>query len=501
MWNLFKSKRNKTNSIELERNKTNSDEIGSLVRSQDVFKTNLIAGKSSQEIIAESIPDQPMRQSYAMDSNDCGNNAVPTKTMGGFCLSGERVPSNVMNYYANSGFIGFQACAIMGQHWLIDSACTIPAEDASRNGWQVTFNDGLAASEELISAIHEFDVKFKAKKNIVEFTKFKRLFGFRVAIFVVESDDPQYYEKPFNIDGVTPKSYKGISQVDPYWMTPIMDDSAVANPANIDFYEPTWWQIGGQKYHKSHLVIVRHSEAADIIKPSYLYGGVSLPQQIFERVYAAERTANEAPLLTMTKRMNVQKVDLSRVFSDPEKFFSRLQEQTVLRDNYGVKLIDEDDDYFQHETSLADLDSVIMTQFQLVAAIAGVPATKLLGTSPKGFNATGEHEIDSYNATLAKLQSHDMQPLLERHYQILMRSEFSELGDVAIQIVWNPLDEPTEKERAETNNLKADYYGKLFNTGAVSGEDISKAVVSDENSGFSAVNADDDEPFNDDITE
>ena len=30
-----------------------------------------------------------------------------------------------------------------------------------------------------------------------------------------------------------------------------------------------------------------------------------------------------------------------------------------------------------------------MTQYQLAASVANVPATKLLGTQPKGFNATG----------------------------------------------------------------------------------------------------------------
>ena len=57
-----------------------------------------------------------------------------------------------------------------------------------------------------------------------------------------------------------------------------------------------------------------------------------------------------------------------------------------LRDNYGVKVIDKDaEDLTQFDTGLADLDVTIMTQYQLVAAIAGVPATKLLGTTPKGF--------------------------------------------------------------------------------------------------------------------
>ncbi len=35
----------------------------------------------------------------------------------------------------------------------------------------------------------------------------------------------------------------------------------------------------------------------------YNYFGVSVPERIYERVYASERTANEAPQLAMTKRL------------------------------------------------------------------------------------------------------------------------------------------------------------------------------------------------------
>ena len=126
-----------------------------------------------------------------------------------------------------------------------------------------------------------------------------RVFGVRIALFVIESEDPDYYVKPFNADGVTPGSYKGISQIDPYWCTPELSQRAASDPTALDFYEPTYWIINGRRVHKSHLVIMRGPDVGDILKPSYLYGGLSVPQLIYERVYAAERTANEAPQLCL----------------------------------------------------------------------------------------------------------------------------------------------------------------------------------------------------------
>lgn len=455
------------------------------------FSTHLVDSLNREELFDRYFTQPEFKnpetgKKYAMDaslSDPYSNNPYATKNA--FITNTQRLPDSLLSWYGNQGFIGYQSCAIFAQHWLIDKACSMPAEDACRNGWKVTVNDGEEEDESLMAQIGEFDKRFRVRQHLSKFVKFKRVFGIRIALFVVESSDPDYYLKPFNPDGIKPGSYKGIAQVDPYWMTPYMGEDSIGDPASLHFYEPTWWMIGGKRYHRSHLIIARHSEVADIIKPSYLYGGIPLTQQIYERVYASERTANEAPLLAMTKRMNIVKADLDKIFQNPEKFMQRMAEQVALRDNMGTRVISTEEDYVQHETSLADLDSVIMTQYQLVAAIAEVPATKLLGTSPKGFNATGEHEVASYHEMLASLQAHDMQPVLERHYMLLSKSEFD--GRYIFDVVWNPLDEPTEEELANVNKIKADTFATLANTGAVDGEDIREALVKDPQSGFSGL--------------
>lgn len=461
------------------------------------FSTSPILSPLNREEIYDQTIAMPTFQGVGADGKavacamdgfcgDEGNNPYATKNA--FISFTQRLPDSLMNWYANQGFIGYQACAIFAQNWLVMKACSMPAEDAARNGWKATVNDGSEESVEFQAELDKLDKKFKVKQNLVEFTTMKRVFGVRIALFVVESDDPDYYLKPYNPDGIKPGSYKGISQVDPYWMTPYMGAESIENPAGINFYEPTWWQIGGKRYHRSHLIIARHAQVADIIKPAYMYGGVPLTQQIFERIYAAERTANEAPLLAMTKRMNVVKADLDKVFADPVRFKMRMAEQVEMRDNYGTRVINTDEDYVQHETSLADLDATIMTQYQLVSAIAGVPATKLLGTSPKGFGASGDYEVASYHELLAGVQENDFGPLLARHYEILDRSEFG--GNKHIEAVFNPLDEPKEKDVADINKTKADTYSALQATGAIDGQDIRDALVKDEQSGFSGLTPD-----------
>lgn len=420
-------------------------------------------------------------QSIGMDSAAMTMDSADVK--GAYSLSSGNLPQILFSWYVQQGFIGYQACAVIAQQWLVDKACTVPAKDAIKNGYDLTVN-GDDVDTELISKLRSFDKKYKLHKNLVEFSRFNRVFGIRIALFKVESQDPDYYIKPFNIDGVTAGSYKGISQVDPYWITPELDGDAIGNPASPDFYDPTWWRVSGKRYHRSHLIIIRHAEVADVLKPSYIYGGIPLPQMIYERIYAAERTANEAPQLALTKRMNVLKTDMAKAVANQSAFEERLQQANELRNNFGVWAIDEDDEFQQSETTLTDLDSLIMTQYQLVAAIATMPATKLLETSPKGFNATGEFETDTYYDLLEGIQGDDSE-LLERHYELLIRSEGIEPFD--FEINWKPLKSSSPTEIAEINNKNSLTDQALQLAGAIDGDDIRDRVIADPNSGYNGL--------------
>jgi phage-related protein (TIGR01555 family) len=404
-------------------------------------------------------------------------------------------PDAQFMWYASQGFIGYQVAAVMAQHWLVDRCCLMPARDAVRVGYDVSLPDEHERADDIIKAFKKADKRHNINATMCEYIHMGRIFGVRVAIFRVESSDPEYYAKPFNPDGITPGSYRGISQVDPVWITPELTDGAITDPAAIRFYEPQFYSIGGQRYHRSHLCVYVPFPVPDSLKPSYQYGGKSLPQLIYERVYAAERTANEAPQLAMTKRLVVMKTDADAFWSNVEKSLQRLFDWTSNRDNYGVMTVDKDaEDITQHDTSLADVDTVIMTQYQLVAAIAEVPATKLLQTQPKGFNSTGEYEAESYRQTLEGVQVNDLEPLLERHHQLVWLSEVKpRLGmaeDVETEISWRPLDSPTALEWADLNLKKAQTAQIYAQLGAVDGEVIAQQLRNDKNSDFFGMEAD-----------
>lgn len=130
-----------------------------------------------------------------------------------------------------------------------------------------------------------------------------------------------------------------------------------------------------------------------------------------------------------------------------------------------------------------------MTQYQIVAAAAGVPATKLLGTTPKGFNATGEYEHASYHEELETIQSNDLTPLVNRHHLMVMRSEVEPAlglvpGSVRVEVDWLPVDSPSAKEYAEINKIKSDTDTALTALGAIDAVDVRNRLRGDKNSDY-----------------
>lgn len=82
---------------------------------------------------------------------------------------------------------------------------------------------------------------------------------------------------------------KGIKQIDPQWVTPELTEVNLQDPAGLDFYEPMHYVIADRRYHKSHFVKFVPFPVPNVLKPTYNYFGVSVPERIYERVYASER--------------------------------------------------------------------------------------------------------------------------------------------------------------------------------------------------------------------
>ena len=163
------------------------------------------------------------------------------------------------------------------------------------------------------------------------------------------------------------------------------------------------------------------------------------------------------------------------------RFEDKLKALLEARNNYGVYLTDINQTVQQIETSLMEFPELISTQYLLIAGIAEIPYTKFLGTTPKGFNATGEYEMKSYIQMLKSIQEKFM-PLIRRHIDLLSMSLYGEKQDITFK--FNEIDMPTEQENAQVNAVQTQTLNSLLESGIVSSEEARKWLKMDENSGF-----------------
>ena len=463
--------------IELERDKDG------VYRLPEVKKNELLAC-SIQKTHKDLISSAPA--GVAMDA------ACPVDKLNNAYDICNPVNDIIYTHFAVQGFIGFQACAILCQNWLINKACTIPAKDAIRPAYElsyVTTDDEEEIDKDFLTEITDEsnDLKgFNIKSVCSIFAQKKRQFGQVLTFPIVEGAD---YELPFNIDSIQADSYKGMTVVDPVWYTPLLDEEAVSNPQSLRYMKPTYFQMpDGKKIHHSWCIFGVNGEVSDVLLPTYRFGGYPIPQLIYERVYCAEKTANEAHMLAQSKRLLIADINVKSYMTNPNNTVKELEALTQFRDNWGVMTKRPGDSVQQIDTSLTDLDEVIMTQYQLVAAASCVPATKLLETQPKGFNSTGDYEDKQYKLTLVEIQNADYIPILDFHYALLSKSKYGITRDYTI--TFKEIDTPTELERAQINQTKAQTDSVYVQSGILSPDEVRDNLIKDPNSGYNDLQGD-----------
>ena len=395
--------------------------------------------------------------------------------------------------FFNHSFIGWQACALLTQNAYIRKACEIPARDAIAVDYKLHFAEeddnnpdtNKDEEEEILKQLKQLsDRKMKIKNVCRDANIYKKVYG-QILVIPTFNDDVDM-SKPFDLSKIKKGTYTGMQIIQPFWVRYETGIEQLNRPDKQGFYEPEYYTLpnmtGSQKIHKSWIIKLVNGVCPDILKPVYYYGGVPLTQMIYERVYCAEKVANEAPKLALTKRLLIVDGDVENLTANPDEAYETMETVATLRDNMGFMVKNPENTVSQIDTSLTDFDALIMTQFQLVAAIAEMPVTKLMKTQLKGLANSGDYEMKDYAQTLVEIQENDYNTILLRHYQLLSMSEKGK--DLNLDIVWNPIDTPSEIEMAQIESQQAQTDATLVGAGIVGAEEVRTILRSNEDSRF-----------------
>src|SRR5690606_1356003 len=167
------------------------------------------------------------------------------------------------------------------------------------------------------------------------------------------------------------------------------------------FYNPPTWWVLGQEIHSTRLLNVITRPLPDIIKPAFNFAGISLSQLAFPYVDNWLRTRQAVADLLNNFSVIVLNTNLESILQgnmvEAKGVLARADFFTKYRSNKGLMLLDkESEELTQIAVPLAGLADLQSQAQEHLCTVSGIPAVKLLGVSPAGFNATADGEIRAF---------------------------------------------------------------------------------------------------------
>lgn len=378
---------------------------------------------------------------------------VPNTTQGKAALAMDSTPYEYINRAVSldidaAFFVGYPALATLAQRVEYYNMAQVMGEEVVRNWIEIkSTNEDSEAVELMQDLLVKYDIKRLAQKAVIQ----DCFFGVS-HIFVDTDASDEEIQNPLILDPrAIPKGTKiGFRTVDPTWVYPALYNTN--KPLQADFYKPRQWFVMGQIVHESRFLDLITRPVPDILKPSYNFGGMSLSQFMMPYVNDWLDMKRNVVGIVKTLRMRTFKTDMDARLANTGEFDKRINMFVKYQDNFGLWAIDSQEEVEHHQTSLSDLSNLLSNFQEQLCMPARTTNLKYLGSAPAGLNASGDAEIETWHETVSGYQEH-LRHALENIFKIIQLAEFGEIRD-DIYFEFKPLDELTEKEAAEINEIK-----------------------------------------------
>ncbi|WP_454798576.1 phage portal protein [Novosphingobium lindaniclasticum] len=356
---------------------------------------------------------------------------------------------------------------------MMKKVISIPAEDRVREwrDWQ--------ADAKAIEAIEAEERRLSLQAKVQEAENLRGIGG--GALIIITAGDHASELKP---DQVRKGGIVAVNVVSRWQIT---GKDWIKDLASPRYGEPTMWEMQGDKgdqvrIHPSRVICFRGARlpAGSAVADDEAFWGDSRLLRVYTEVTRSDETqAWFAALVRKAKLLRIGIPDLDS--RDPEQLNKRIEvialgesslNATVYRSSGGQD--DAGETITDYQVTWAGIPAMMDAFDQRVSAVSDIPFTRLLGRSPAGMNATGQHDMDNWNKAVVSGQKLETRPCLEQLDPFLIRSA----GADPAKVTWKfaPLSVPTEKEEADTFNVTMDAVTKLQATGAIPDEAFAKGL-------------------------
>ena len=292
-------------------------------------------------------------------------------------------------------------------------------------------------------------------------------------------------------------SLHAIKVVEPMWTYPASYNST--DPLRDDFYNPQSWYVMGKEISATRLLTFVGREMPDMLKPAYMFGGLSRTQMaqecvnfwIRDRDAVSDLVTNfSTPVLSTDMSAALQAPMAGAVYSDSGATsdpIARVEVFNKFRDNRGTFLLNKDTEEFGNvSVPLGTLDKLQAQSQEHIAAVAKLPLIKMTGITPSGLNASSDSEIRSFYDDVNAEQEDFFTDNFVRILSIIQLSEFGEI-DPGITHEYVSLWTLDEAGNVAVQKIKADIAAVLIQEGVISSEEDRERVATDPESQYAGL--------------
>jgi len=357
--------------------------------------------------------------------------------------------------------------------WLARKIIDLPVTDMLRpwRCWQ--------AEKEQITIIEDAEERHDIRGKIDKALKWARLYGGSAIVIGADVADPM---KPLRPDAVKAGGLKYLTVVHRRMINP---GERNLDPTSPLYGEPIHYTLSSQttgevQIHPTRVIRFIGAARPDIDVNAYGWGD-SLLQVSYSAIHAAALAATGVAELVHEAKVDVVKMEgISKYLATTDGtalLTRRFQASAMLKSINNTLLLDKEDEWDRKQTNFSNLPEVMMAFLQIVSGAADIPVTRLLGTSAKGLNATGEGDQTNYYDMLDGQRRTDLRPKLKILDDLLWRDATGGPAPKEVTFTFNPLWQMSEKEKAAIDKTRAETDQIYINASFMPEEALAEGIV------------------------
>ena len=365
--------------------------------------------------------------------------------------------------------------AMYRDSWIVRRIVDIIPADMLKN-W-ITITSGL--SPDLLKKIDIELRRTQLIKKLQEGMCWGRLYGGALGIMLIRGQgSPEQLAMPLRLDEMVPGDFAGLVTLDRWnGVSPsseLCDDITDSEYGLPEAYLVTDPIDGSMtRIHHSRCIRFVGNNLPFWEKQAELYWGASVIEAIFDELKKRDNVSWNIAQLTFMANLRVLKMqDLGQTLGATDamsqaELYRTLTAQNWLASNMGIQIMDAADGLETHQYTFGGLADCYQQFIMDISGAAEIPVTKLFGRSPSGLNATGESDLQNYYDMIGEKQESLLRPILNKLLPPFMMSLFGAVPD-DLDFDFNPVSEPSDKERADLAKSGTDNVVAAVNAGLVS---------------------------------